>query len=320
LSAHQPSGRWQLGLSLALLTAVFWGVLPVAITAILPAMDVLTITWYRLLVAAVLVGGYQYYKGGLGWRQLRRANLALYMLAAVTGLVINYLLWAIGLDYSSTEATQVVIQVAPLLLMVISVWLYKEPFGSWQVLGLMVFIAGLLLFFYRSIVNVFEGGGSSRYHQGILIVFVSALSWVVYGLAQKRLLKDFRSPQILATIYIGGAFFLLPLAKPEQLLNLDQTQLYCLVFASFSTIVSYGAFAMAMEHWQASRVSATVAITPLTSVLAVHIAAWALPGIVTPEQLSWLSWLGAFLVVAGTMTIALVKTKAKPKPTDETNP
>lgn len=314
---HQPSERWQLGLGLALLTAVLWGTLPVAMSGVLQSMDALTITWFRLTTAAILVGTYQFFRGGFGWSQLKNKTLALYMFSAVAGLLVNYALFVVGLHYSSAEATQVIIQVAPMLLMLVSVWLYKEPFRGWQVIGVILFATGLLLFFHHSISAAINGTGSTEYNLGVLLVLLSAISWVFYGVAQKQLLKHFGSQQILVTIYIAGAFAFFPIAKPAQVLELNSIQLYCLIFASLNTIISYGAFAMALEHWQASRVSAAVGITPLTSLLAVHIAAWAIPGLVEPEALSWISWSGAFMVVAGTMTIALVRAKTPVQPSPE---
>ncbi len=53
---HQSSGRVGLGFSLALLTAVLWGLLPIALKWLLSSMSAATITWIRFMVAAVLVG------------------------------------------------------------------------------------------------------------------------------------------------------------------------------------------------------------------------------------------------------------------------
>ncbi len=53
---HQSSGRVGLGFSLALLTAVLWGLLPIALKWLLSSMSAATITWIRFVVAAVLVG------------------------------------------------------------------------------------------------------------------------------------------------------------------------------------------------------------------------------------------------------------------------
>ena len=50
---HASTGRWQLGLALALTTAVFWGLLPIALKVTLAGMDAWTLTWYRFTTAAI---------------------------------------------------------------------------------------------------------------------------------------------------------------------------------------------------------------------------------------------------------------------------
>ncbi len=50
------TGRWRLGLSLALITSLLWGVMPIALKILLEGMDVYTISWYRFALSAVVVG------------------------------------------------------------------------------------------------------------------------------------------------------------------------------------------------------------------------------------------------------------------------
>ncbi|MCK7510165.1 MAG: hypothetical protein MZV70_43090 [Desulfobacterales bacterium] len=52
---HTTSGRWRLGLALALTTAVCWGLLPIALEVdARPAWMPWTLTWYRFATAAVV--------------------------------------------------------------------------------------------------------------------------------------------------------------------------------------------------------------------------------------------------------------------------
>ena len=44
------------GLTLAMVTAIMWGILPLALKSVLLLMDAYTITWYRFLFAAFFVG------------------------------------------------------------------------------------------------------------------------------------------------------------------------------------------------------------------------------------------------------------------------
>ena len=49
---HISSGRWAYGLFLALVTALLWGILPIKLKQVLQVMDPVTVTWFRLVVAA----------------------------------------------------------------------------------------------------------------------------------------------------------------------------------------------------------------------------------------------------------------------------
>ena len=56
------SGNWRLGLLYASITTLAWGLLPIALKAMLAYMDPYTITWYRFFVSALLLLAF------LGWR------------------------------------------------------------------------------------------------------------------------------------------------------------------------------------------------------------------------------------------------------------
>jgi drug/metabolite transporter (DMT)-like permease len=52
---HVTSGRWRLGLSLAVVTALLWGTLPLALKVALQQIDGITITWCRFTVSAIVL-------------------------------------------------------------------------------------------------------------------------------------------------------------------------------------------------------------------------------------------------------------------------
>src|SRR5215510_1764303 len=53
---QQNSRNWKLGLGLALTTAAFWGILPIALKVALTELDAWTITWCRFAAAMLTVG------------------------------------------------------------------------------------------------------------------------------------------------------------------------------------------------------------------------------------------------------------------------
>jgi drug/metabolite transporter (DMT)-like permease len=98
---------------------------------------------------------------------------------------------------------------------------------------------------------------------------------------------------------------LLPPAHLAQVLALDGLQLGMLAFCCANTVIAYGCFAEALEHWEVSRVSAVVTLAPIVTVLGVQVAAHLWPHAAPAEALSGWNVLGAALVVAGSMTTAL---------------
>jgi drug/metabolite transporter (DMT)-like permease len=82
-----------------------------------------------------------------------------------------------------------------------------------------------------------------------------------------------------------------------------------LLFCGLNTLMAYGAFAEALEHWEASRVSAVLALTPLVTLVAVWAVSLLAPTLIAPERLTALSVLGAILVVAGSVAVAIGKNK-----------
>ena len=300
---HATTGRWRLGLALALTTAVFWGLLPIALKVTLTGMDAWTLTWYRFATASVALGAY------LAWRRrlpirapLTRRGWWLY-LAALLCLVANYVGYLVALELTSPTVAQVLIQLAPLFLLFGGVLLFRERFAPLQRAGFLVLLVGLGVFFHDRIAEVFSIG--TRLGLGVVVMLFAALAWAVYGLAQKQLLAELASEQVLFLLYLGAVPLLLPPATLAQLLDLDGLQLGMLAFCCANTVIAYGCFAEALEHWEVSRVSAVVTLAPVVTLLGVEAAAWLWPAQAPAELLSGWNVLGALLVVAGSMTTAL---------------
>jgi drug/metabolite transporter (DMT)-like permease len=300
---HISSGRWLYGLSLALLTAVLWGILPIKLKEVLQAMDPITVTWYRLLVSGSLLLAYLAATRRLPrFRPLGRKGAWL-VTAAIAGLTANYVLYLIGLKLLSPGTTQLVIQVAPILLLISSLFIFRERFSLGQGIGLAILLVGFGLFFNQRLGELLTS--LTAYTAGVLTVLLAAFVWTFYGLAQKQLLTVWNSLQVMMVIYLGCALLITPWALPLQVLELSPLQGWLLLACCLNTLVAYGAFAEALAHWEASRVSATLAITPLVTFGSVALAASLWPDHVQPEQINTLAYGGALLVVLGSALTAI---------------
>jgi len=144
----------------------------------------------------------------------------------------------------------------------------------------------------------------------VAVGVLSSLVWAAYGLAQKRLLRQLGSQQILLLLYFGAAVTLLPVATPQAIPQMNSLQFGMLAFCSVNTLVAYGAFAEALKQWQVSRVSAVIASAPLFTLLSMWLVERFVPHLVIPERLNSASVAGALLVVAGSAICALARSKS----------
>lgn len=295
---------WKLGFGLALTTAALWGVLPIALKVALTELDAWTITWCRFAGAMATTGIWLVWRGQLPYRQLGNRKVWRWLVPGFLGLTGNYILYVLGLRYTSPTVTQTVMQVAPLLLLVFGMLLFRERFSRLQWIGFAGLVLGLLVFFNRrlpELLNPAEG-----WSFGILLLVCSSISWAIYGVSQKQLLNHrLKSAQILFLVYAGSALLLLPAARLGTLLALHRAPFVALLFGVGNTVAAYGAFGLALEIWEVSRVSSVVAAAPLFTLAASLLGAHAAITWVTPESLNALSILGALCVVAGSMLSAL---------------
>ena len=305
---HTPTGNWKYALLLSLFSALLWGILPVALKAMMSYMDPYTITWYRFLSAGIVSFSILAYKKGIP--QLRGTNnhIVITLLLAALGLCGNYILYLQGLARTGPGAAQVLIQLAPILLILGGVTIFKEAFTFRQLIGLICILMGFGLFFQHRLQEIFTS--LTEYTFGVILIIGASATWAVYALAQKQLLKLFNSQQILLLIFFSGSLVFLPTADPGTLLVLDVTGILLLVFCSANTMLAYGCFAEALEHWEASRISAILAIVPLITLTFMELAVPVYPDLVSSEKITWVSFLGAIVVVTGTVIFVIKKKKS----------
>lgn len=299
MKTHTPTGQRQVGFLLSILTALLFGLLPIILKGLLSSLDVITITWFRFGVPALLMAIIVARKSGLSRAFGLRGFRLLLLFLAVTGLCGNFALYLWGLEFVSPSTVQVIIQAAPMFLLIGSLAIFRESFSTLQGFGLITLIIGLILFFNQRYSEILSGAGSLL--PGILITIAAAASWTVYALSQKQLLKSIPSESIMFLIYLAGSLIFLPFSHPAELFQLSRLQCALLTLCALITLISYLSFAEALDHIEASRVGVVLATTPLITVAGMTLFAPMLPDLLKPEELNSLSLAGALLVVIGSM-------------------
>ncbi|PSB50571.1 DMT family transporter [Chamaesiphon polymorphus] len=307
MELHRTTGNWRLGLGLSLVTVILWGLVPVAIEIVLKKLDVYTINWFRFTTAFILLGCYLFKQENIPkLSQLRSVPIYLFAIA-ILGLMGNYVFFVMGLKATSPSHAEVLIQLAGLFLSLGGLIIFKERYTRYQWMGVGILLAGFIGFFSEQLKVL--AADSSRYIDGSIMLVIAGITWAIYALVQKQLLTKLDSTHIMWVIYGVCGLLFWTVAKPQTLLQLNSIEWMALIFCGLNTVIAYGAFAESLQHWEASRVSAILALAPIFTIVSMSLTAWLAPGLVTPERITALGFLGAILVVVGSMSISLGKVK-----------
>ncbi len=300
---HQTTGRWQLGFALALVPAVLWGTLPIALKLLLTDLSACTVAWCRFVGAATVLALALGLHGSLPrpWT-MGRSALGLLALACL-GLAGNYYFWTLSVQHVSPATSAVVVQCSAPFLAAGAMLIYRERFSRLQWFGFAILLSGLALFFRDGLATLLSDPG--RYWLGASLAMLSSFVWVFYALSQKQLLVSLPSQGIMVMVYAGSSLVLLPGVHVSQLAALSAVQVALLAYCVLNTLVAYGALAEALDHWEASSVSAVLPLSPLFTLLFMSALSRWLPGVVAPERLSVVGVVGALGVVSGAMLTAL---------------
>ncbi len=276
-----------------------WATLPIVLSVLVRSLEPATLTWFRFTLSAFVLAFFLWKRDGLP--QLRSVSrIGWVLLAAATlGLASNYVLFLVGLELTTPANVQILMQLSPLLLALGGIAIFGERFNRIQWIGFGIIVAGLATFFSDQL-RAFIGEGG-RYLLGCSVLVAASVLWTVYGLAQKQLLVLFSSPQLLLCIYVGCALCLAPFTQPMQIAQLSSLQFALLLYCAANTVVAYGAFTASMEHLEASRVGAIIALTPIATFGFITLTQYLYPGALTPEHYSGQMLFGAGAVVTGSV-------------------
>ncbi len=290
-----------LGFIFALITAMAWGSLPLALKQVLSAMNAQTIVWYRFVVATLALLLLLAYKkklpelakiGRYGWL----------VVIGVLGLAGNFLLFSSSLNYIDPSVAQIFIHLSSFGMLLCGVFIFKEKLGLHQKIGILLLLAGLGLFFNDRF-DVFSG--LNQYSIGVILSVSAALIWVAYGMAQKLMLRRFSSQQILLMMYFGCVIVFTPMAEFSQVQALTPFTLGCFIYCCLNTLIGYGSYAEALNRWDVSKVSVVVTLVPLFTILFSHLAHLFSPEYFALPKLNTVSYIGAFIVVCGAILSAV---------------
>ncbi len=271
------------GLVLAAVASATWGTVPIAGKIALAGINAPTLSALRLLAAGAILAL---------WLRRKMGKPPRILFAAALALAGNYVFYMWGLERAGPATAQVLIQTAPLFLVILGVAFLGEPMTRRQAAGTVIALGG---------VGLVSFSGAPGEGFGMVLILVAALTWAVYAALHKRLGRDHASGGTMAWIFLGAGAALLPLCWFEPARAADGVQILAIAYLCLNTIVAYGAFAECLRHIPASLAAVILTLGPVVTFLLLIIANGMDQSRIPREPVTFAKVIGAVLVMGGVL-------------------
>jgi len=293
------------GVGYAIITAASWGLLAIALKVSLDDLDPKSVVWFRFFVAFVLLFSYKLFFDRKALKIFKTPSPKLFLISIFLGL--NYLGFISGINHTSPTNAQIFIQLGPVIFALAGFFIFKEKLNLYQVLGLVLVIVGFSLFYSEQLSLLF--GSKSQYNKGVLYVIGGAVSWSLFAITQKGLVKKYPTSEINMFIYGFCSLLFLPLVEFSKVPELDFVSWSILIFLGVNTLVAYGFLALAIKYADANKVSTVIILNPIITIVIMYILDLANVTWITPENFSWLTLLGAATLLGGAFLVLGYRSK-----------
>lgn len=283
------------GIIYAIITAVCWGFLAIALKMAARKIDSVTIVWFRFMVAFLFLALWQVFRNPAEFRIFYKPPVILVI--AALALSWNYLSFMFGVHYTTPSNAQVFIQAGPLLLAVAGFLFFKEKISIRQIFGFTLAIGGFLLFFNEQFLSFADEG--SRFKHGVFLVLLSACAWATYAILQKVMVAKFQASTLNLFLFGVPLLLFLPFVKLNPLLYLHWTWWLLLLFVGLNTLIAYTFIAKALQHTEANKVSIIIILNPVITFITMGVLTYINVDWIEHEKFTLLTIAGALLVVTG---------------------
>ncbi len=301
MNSSENNSSYIIGILYAATAGLMWSVLAIAMKVALNFMDGFTISWFRFTFSFILLFSYLAYKKNPALNILKKPPL-LSLLASVC-LLANYIFYINGVRLTSPSLAQVMIQLAPLGLVIIGIGIFKERLSKRQIAGLCLSFLGFYFFYKDQLDTLIHADLGPNFSYGAMLIIIAAITWAIYGAFQKILLRTWTSHHINLVLYALPVLLLFPWVDFHSFTLLNWWQWLVVIFLGLNTIVSYTAISEAWRILPTTQVSMIVTLNPILTIIIMTILYYLEVTWIHAEKITSVGFLGALMVVTGAMIV-----------------
>lgn len=248
-----------------LMMLVLWSGNYVAGKIALRTMDPITLVCLRLQLAAFLMLAIYFTRRDR--QPLKLSDTWPFLYLGFFGVVINQGLFTVGLNYTTSNHSAVLIAVGPIIILLLARAMKLEAFTAAKVAGMAISFVGVYL------LETEQGSPAhSPLLMGDIITFGGVIGFAIYAVLGKRVVAQYDAIALNTFNCVAAALLLLPLTI-RQVIHLDwQTVglggwLGMIYMAVGSSVAAYTIFYWVLRYMTASRVGAVSYFQPVIVIL-----------------------------------------------------
>lgn len=248
------------GYLLVILAAMLWGTTGTSQGLAPEGLSSSVIGAFRILVGGLILFVYAYIKKDIS--PFKKWNIKVTFLG-----IIMVAFYQLSFFYGVREAgvavgTMVGIGSSPIFAGILSKILYKERLNRAWLLSTFLGVLGLIFIGLEMV-----QGETKFSFLGILLCLCAGLSYTLYTLSSKELLKNHSANSVMGVLFLGGAIFLLPFLFANDISPIFTFKGLIVVIhlGVFATAVSYFLFARGLKLIKVSETATLSLAEPLTA-------------------------------------------------------
>ena len=288
------SSTLRIHLALLFVSAVF-GINSVTAKIALKEIDPMALVCIRIATAAVIL----YILQVIFIKEKIRSAKDYLKLAyfSVFGIIINQTLFLKGLALTTAINATVLVTTIPVVTIVIALILGREKKSFRKIAGSLLSFIGVILLLGAERIDL-----NNKFFVGNLLVFINAVSFGIYLVIAKDILKRYHPATVTTWTFIFGAIGVFPFGIDQAIhlpyADISITAWLCVVFLIlFSSVIVYYINSWALQRTTSSTVAVYIYVQPI---VATGISTMALG-----ETLTWTTVIAALLIFAGVFIVSL---------------
>ena len=270
-----------------------WAIIPILVKIVLKTIDPYSLAFLRLFQGTVVLLFLYWIRGGQ-WRALFEKNGKLLMGGVALG--INYVLFTVGLNFTTAGAAVLVIQSQVVTFAILAVLFLGERLTFFKIVGMAAVICGVVFVVLPQ--NTLGDMFGSQYTMGNTMIFVAGIGWGIYALINKTLGRQMESLHILIPIFAISTLVTGAVAATQFEIKSEVSVNVIVAILILGVLCTGGAFYLVSEGMK--RLSAALAgtMTCLSPLLTLWLAHWILG-----EEISTPMFVAAALIIGGILVM-----------------